>query len=444
MEKKKVKVGLIFSSLALLAVAGILFYTLSSSPEVKLAQALGKSINASTVTAESTFDMTLNFESRESNDSLYNGGFLDFDMESAVESFNELTGTSTVLVDNENDIIELSTNTEIATSIDGPTFNLSIPLNIYIDQSNDEVAMDLDPYATLLKDLINLVEGDENVTDAYIMTEEQEMYDELINLVIATVEEAIGGKKYTDTLNDENYDYGYDEEVDQFFFEQMLKFFAKEEVITESDDQITLTVNQHLFLQAYEHAINELADHDQLLTRYEEAYGDINEVIDSIDELKVAFEEIDFELEVAFEIEQELIIATDLTFTMSEDDGLELFEVEVTAHTTYLYDQALDYVFYGEDREPFTESDIEYLMSDIEYVIDDFLTSSADAYYEEAMEDYYETAFTEEELMLFEMIEDREASHEDFWMSEQEFYEWILELESVGLIEEGTAEYYRP
>ncbi|WP_017473727.1 hypothetical protein [Amphibacillus jilinensis] len=444
MEKKKIKVGLIFSSLALLAIAGILFYTFSSSPEARLAQALGKSINASTVTAESTFDMTFNFESRESSDSLHNGGFLDFDMDSAVESFSELTGTSTLLVDNENDIIEMSTNTELATSIDGPTYDLSIPVNFYIDQANDEMAIDLDPYAALLGDLVNLVENNQDITDAYTI-EEAEMYDdELVNLIVATVEEAISGKKYTDTLNDENYEYGYDEEVDQFFFEHMFKFFAKEDAITESDDQVILNVDQHLFLQAYEHAINALADHDQMLTRYEESYGDINEVIDTIDELKVDYEEIDFELEVAFEIEQELITATDLTLMMSEDDGSELFEIEITARTTYLYDQELDYVFYGEGREPFTESDLEYLIRDIEYVVDDFLMSSADAYYEEAMEEYYETAFSEEELMLFEMIEDREASHEDFWMTEQEFYEWVLEIESIGLIEEGTAEYYRP
>lgn len=59
-------------------------------------------------------------------------------------------------------------------------------------------------------------------------------------------------------------------------------------------------------------------------------------------------------------------------------------------------------------------------------------------------DEYYEYELTEEELELIESIESQSVSHEDFDITEEEMYYWVLDLEIEGFVEFGTADYYFP
>ncbi|GAE31056.1 hypothetical protein [Halalkalibacter hemicellulosilyticus] len=484
-NKAKFGLGIGIGVIAIFLIGGLIVYSFLSSPEVKLANGLQNLLNEDRVQVESEFDLSYDFDFDELLNDPYMSEMDEFAFNLVEDLFNSLSGTSSIIYDKELDVMELSGTYGISGDISGEDISLHIPISMYFSGEEDVMAIDLDPYAQFIPDAIdvisyNILPNIEEVQEELeLITDGEDVGDffsrELNDLLQPTIDSLLTGKQFSDTLDldrDRLFTQLEDNEryVLEFVFEKMIEYLDEhneEELITEEDGWIYVNLDDQLLLQSILYAFEEAKeDEDTLAALEEELDTSIDTAISNIEEFQEDISEMTFDFNIGFLIERGQIVQSITTSTFSfEEDGVS-FTGSSTVNSDYLYGDQAAFSFYDAERDELSEADMEQYFYDLEMQIESRLEDIyadlyADMYYFEDefdwdaewdedyeldwdYDEYYEYELTEEELELIESIESQSVSHEDFDITEEEMYYWVLDLEIEGFVEFGTADYYFP
>ncbi|WP_096186442.1 hypothetical protein [Evansella halocellulosilytica] len=452
MKEKSVKFIAGVITLFVVIIGGFLAYSFFTSPEAKLANAIGNLTNEDQIQVDTDFTMSLDFDGHPSEFGLYGEEEVYFNI--LKDIFQNIEGENSVVVDFENHVVELGGSYGISGDIHGEDVHLQVPFRLYLDEDADEIALDLDPYTEFLSDFIDVLSYNilpnipEIEEELALFTEGEDVGDflstELNTAVVPVVEESIKGAKYKDSLDlDERIFIENDDEDYLFHFviDHMIDYFKDNndgDLVTEEDGWIILDLDEDLIFHSYLYALNEVKDNEEAKEAFEKDSDiDIETAIADLEEEVDTLEDGTLIMEVAFMIESGNITASNADMTMTfEEEGVE-FNITATASSTYKYNEDVEFVLYGAERKELTEADLDMMFYDIELEVESHMEQYIDEF-----EEYYEYELTEEELELFEAIEAEEVSHEDFGLTEEEMYWWVLDLEYEGFVEPGTSSLY--
>ncbi|MCR6110847.1 hypothetical protein HXA35_10930 [Bacillus sp. A301a_S52] len=464
MKEKKVKLGLGIGALAIVVIAGILVYSLLSSPEAKLASALQQMVEEDVIQTESDFNLALDIDA----DPELLGIYTDEDqasMDLVMDMMQNIHGTSSVIIDNENKVMEIGSSFGITGDVQGEEIDLQIPFHLYFDEEQNEMGIDLDPYAAFLPEVIDLIAYNvvPNIPDAEeslaMYTNGEDVSDflanELSSLVVPVIEEGFTGKKLTEPMDfDESLFYDNEEDgkaLNIFILEHMFDYLnehSEDDVVTEENGWIVVNVGEDLLLDAFIYGLEEVEKDSEAKEVYEGFYeGEVATHIEELNDAKEDLENLSFSIEASFLIEQGRIVESKSTMSLSmSQDGVSISLTGDTS-STYSYGDDVEFAFYNAEREELTEADMENIAFELQSVFETYLLENMD--YDYYDEDYYEEDFfdyelTDEELEFLEAIENQEVTHEDLGLSEEDMYYMVLEYEFSGFVAEGTSDLYLP
>ncbi|PYZ92171.1 hypothetical protein CR194_15115 [Salipaludibacillus keqinensis] len=459
MKEKKVKLGIGISALLVVLIGGILFYSFISSPEVKLARAFESLSQEDQAQVTSTMDMSIDLDMSASELGMYGEEEIFFDMMQSM--LDNISGTSTVVWDNENKVVEMNATYGISGDIQGEDIHLQVPFSLYLDENGDEVAFDLEPYVDFTSEAIDVISYNvlpnipELQEDLELLAEGEDVGDflstELNQLVVPIIEDTLRGKKYSEPLDiDENI---FREDEDErylltFILENMLEYMKEhneEDIVTEDDNWITVSLEEEMFFDSLLYALREVEKDEEAKKTFEETYEeDIETTISDLEEARDDLEDVSLSLTASFLVKQNTIHESQMDFTLTfEEDGQNV-NVAGTVTSEYSYGEEADFLFYGQDREEITEEELDQMGYEIEMTVDNYMMENYQYEDEYMYEDEYEVELTEEEQELIEAIEAEEVTHDDFALTPEEMYYWVIDLEMQGLVEQGTSDLYMP
>ncbi|MCK0472395.1 hypothetical protein [Halalkalibacter sp. APA_J-10(15)] len=488
-NKAKFGLGIGISVIAIFLIGGLIVYSFLSSPEVKLANGLQNLLNEDRVQVESEFDLSYDFDFDELLNDPYMSEMDDFAFNLIEDLFNSLSGTSSIIYDKELDVMEVSGTYGISGDISGEDISLHIPISMYFSGEEDVIAIDLDPYAQFIPEAIDVISYNilPNIEEAQeeldLITGGEDIGDffsrEANNLLEPMIDSLFTSKQFSDSLDldrDRLFTQLEDNEryVLEFVFEKMIEYFDEhneEELITEEDGWIYVNLDAQLLLQSILYAFEEAKENEETLEALEEELEvPIDTAISNTEEFQEDISEMTFDFNIGFLIERGQIVKSITTSTFSfEEDGIS-FTGSSTVNSEFIYGEQAAFSFYDAERDELSESDIDQYLFDLEMQVESLLDEIyadlfEDMYYDEEFDweaewdedyeldwdydesyydEYYDYELTEEELELIESIESQSVSHEDFDISEEEMYYWVLDLEIEGFVEFGTADYYYP
>lgn len=453
------KIWLSLGIIAVMIGAGYFVFSVISSPEAKLANAVGNLLDEEKVQIESEYQINIQL------DPSTEGVYLTEEEELAInivkDLFQSIKGNSSIIVDFDEQVIELDGSYGIDGDILGEEISLQLPFRFYLDEKTDEVAIDLDPYVEFIPDVLDVLAYNilPNIPDVKAAEEElaylldgEDLGDwlskEVSGVMKPILKDTLQDAKYTDTLESEGSIFNekreeYEVYLAEFMLEKMLDYFKEQsdaDVISEEDDWIYLNLDWKLVLKSLIHALNEVDANEDAKQAFEE--GENYTVKAAIEDIEEALEELGeatFNVNAGFKIVKGKITESDVEMTVSvEEDGTTV-DMNIKISSAYTYDDEVEYSFYGKDRKVLTEEDLEYMFYDLEWEME-YRFSELFAELEAAFYEDYE--LSEEELELFELVEAKQVSHEDFGWTAEEMYYWVVDLELAGWVKPGTSDLY--
>lgn len=445
----------LWMSLGVIAVViGVGFFVYSvinNSPEMKLAKALDRLLEAEKIQIETEQKGTLDFEISPEELGLA------YDEEVYLDIFQDLLqnfeATSSTIYDKEEKVLEVDGSFGISGDVQGENITLHFPISVYLDEKENEWAVDLDPYVQFVPELIdvlayNVVPNVPEIEQELALIVDGDLSDWISKEAGAIINPILEGsmkeKKYTfdnklpaslfemTEFESESWEY-----VEQFFVDKMLDYYkehAEEGFITEEDGWIYLDLDQLLFYESLIYALEEVEADENAKEALEKYDVNVKDAIEVFDEVIDEYKDTETSAKLGFFIEKGILKQMTAEVTSSfEEDGATISSTS-TSTSTFKYNEDVEYRFYGKDRDIITDDDIEQMMYDIEM---DFESAIA-----QLQQDYYEEELSEEDLALLAAIEAQEVSHEDFGFTEVEMYFWVLDLELAGLVEPGTSDLY--
>ncbi|MDE5415271.1 hypothetical protein [Alkalihalobacterium chitinilyticum] len=454
MESKGTKIGIGIGSLLILIIGGILFYSFSSSPEVKLARAIINLSEEDKVQVTSGMNMSVDVDWNAHELGLYGEEEIFFEIMQSL--LKNISGTSSMIWDSENKVMEMNATYGISGDIQGETIDLQMPFSLYIDENNDEIAFDLDPYVNFTSDIIDIISYNilPNIPDlqeelAYF-TDGQDIGEfvstELNTFIVPIIEDAIRGKKYTEPLDIDGKMFREDDEryLYTFVFEKMLEYMkdnSEEEIVTEEDNWISLSLEEELLFDSLIYAMKEVEKDEEAKAAYEESgEQDIETTIRDLEDTSKDLEDVSLLLTGSFLVEKNIIKESKFDFSLTfEEDGQKI-NMSGTVNSEYVYGVDTEFSFYGKDRQAITEAELDDIGYQIELALEDYMMElMADNF------DYeHDFELTDEEKELIAALEASEVTHTDFGMTSEEMYQWVLALELEGLVKSGTSDLYMP
>ncbi|UJW56926.1 hypothetical protein HXZ66_05590 [Bacillus sp. A116_S68] len=478
--------------LAVIIVGGVYLYSLLSSPEAKLAKAFENLLEEDVVQIDSEFSVAYDFDFTAEDMDIYGEEAIYFDIFKDI--MENITGTSSVILDTENKVMEAGVNYGVSGDIQGSPISLQIPLKFYMDQGAEEIAWDLDPYVGFTEDAVNtaahhiiphIPEAKETLALLNDGTYSAEWAtEEFTDVITPIAEEILGGKKITETFDTQEsiFDSEISDDVTElgsFIAISMFDYLnaEQESFLTEEDDWIYLSSDINTFYDALIYSLKEVKNDDDMLRVYDDIlYHYSNEKIDDIKEkLTEDIEGMEEELDdikeglngdftfgfnikggVITSITQEAEVQVNPSVFDEGDPMLDDVTMSATMSMTsqLVYGDDAEFTFYGQDREEFDEAKAQsiienhvalYMMENYEafegIMTPDDTPASPDQNGDTSYQDY---ELTDDDLALFAAIEDGEVTAEDVGMDETEFYLEVLALEAEGLVAPGTADQYLP
>ncbi|UTR13831.1 hypothetical protein MM221_14595 [Salipaludibacillus sp. LMS25] len=478
--------------LGIVIAGGVFAYSLTTSPEVKLAKAFENLLEEEVIQIDSDFSVAYDFDLTPEDMHFHGEEAVYFDIFKDV--MENITGTSSVIIDRENKVIEAGVNYGVSGDIQGSPISLQIPFQFYMDEEADEIALDLDPYVDFSGDLIetaahhiipHIPEAEETLALLNDGTYSAEWAtEEFTDVITPIAEDMFSGKKITHPLDMQNplFESEVSEETAElslFMFMTMFDYLSAEDesFLTEEDGWIYLSSDFGSFYEALIYSLKEVKNDDDMLRLYDDIlYYYSNEKIDDIKEkLAEDIEEMEEELDdikeglngdftVGFNIKDGVItsITQEAELQMNpsvfdeKDPMLDDVTMSATVSTTnhLAYGEDAEFSFYGQDRDEFDEEEAQSL---IEKHVERFMMENYEMF--EALmapevtpaspdqnddTSYQDYELTDDDLALFAAIEAGEITAEDAEMDETEFYLEVLALEAEGLVAPGTADQYLP
>ncbi|MCR6097261.1 hypothetical protein HXA31_02590 [Salipaludibacillus agaradhaerens] len=465
MATKKVKIGIIITSVIILSIAGLIGYSLLTSAEAKLANAIKELFNEDTVHIESEFDISLTSDASSEDWYLYGDEEMIFDL--VTDLFDDISGTGTLVLDNENHVLELTSDLNLTSDLHGEDILFTMPFHLYIDEIEDEMAIDLDPYVAFMPEMIDTFSYQiiPNVPmvqeELYLFGNNEEMGDffsaEFNPLFMPIFEEYFEETQLTQNVTLEESFFHSDEttqQLNEFMIGHTLDYISEHHdtgFITVEDDWLYTDLEFDLLIEA-ELATLEAVKEDVDMTAI---YEDVTEqsVTEGIEQLENAVDEdITGTISAGFLLEDGLIIENSLTFSFEfEEEGIH-YNLEASFSNVFTYNQDPEFTFYNEERHSVSEDIFSDLGLDLEQAFDDYIASIAALLYgdqeeEAALDENSEVndgQLTEDDLWLISLIEERLITHEDAGMDAESFYLFVVDLEDHGLVKNGTSDYYIP
>ncbi|UTR13830.1 hypothetical protein MM221_14590 [Salipaludibacillus sp. LMS25] len=477
--------------LGIVMAGGVFAYSLTTSPEAKLAKAFENLLEEEVIQTDSEFSIAYDFDLTAEDIHLHGEEAVYLDIFKDV--MENITGTSSFIIDRENKVIEAGVNYGVSGDIQGSPISLQIPFKFYMDEEAEEIAFDLDPYVDFSEDFIetaahhiipHIPEAEETLALLNDGTYSAEWaVEEFTDVITPIAEDMFSGKKITHPLDMQNpiFESEVSEEtaeLSSFMFMAMFDYLSAEDesFLTEEDGWIYLSSDLGTFYDALIYSLKEVKNDDDMLSLYDDVINYYsNEKIDDIKEkLAEDIEGMEEELDdikeglsgnftVGFNIKDGVItsITHEAEFQMNssvfdEDPMLDDFSVSGTMSTTtnLVYGEDAEFSFYGQDREEFDEEEVQSLiekhvgwyMIENQEVFEGLMApeetpASPDQNDDTSYQDY---ELTDDDLALFAAIEAGEITAEDAEMDETEFYLEVLALEAEGLVAPGTADQYLP
>lgn len=448
----------LWMSLGVIAVViGVGFFVYSvinNSPEMKLAKGFESLLDAERVQIDSDFEMDIAFDAE-----LAQLGFTADDealLEILEDLFKNIDGTGSFVYDKNEEAIEFDGSFGVTGDIQGEDINLQVPFRFYVDSVAEEMAIDVDPYVTFFPEFVDvfannviphILEVEETLGSALDGQDVGEWFSTEVNGVIRPIlEENLQNAKLVEEIEIDGNLFETREKneewVDKFILEKALLYMKDNtdgEYISEEDSWIYLQLDKDLFFQSFIHALHEVEANEQMKEAFEED-GETT-VEEAIKELEQSLEEIEdytMDFDLGFKVERGTLLESKVELTMSFEEGGISFDVGMSVDSTYNYDDAVEFKLYGQERTTLTEAELD----DLTYEINWELESLVNDLLADFQEDYYEEELSEEDLALLAAIEAQELSHDDFGLTEEEMYYWVLDLELAGLVEPGTSDLY--
>ncbi|MCR6109807.1 hypothetical protein HXA35_05570 [Bacillus sp. A301a_S52] len=504
--------GKIFLSvIALTAVIGsLLLYSSLSSPEAKLFSAFNALMEEESVQVESEFTLNHEFDF-DSN------VFYSYEEEKVTKMLTDLmeevSGTSSVIYDKKEKVIEIGVNYDLSGDIYGDEVSLSMPFRLYLDENNDEIVIDLDAYSNLSSDMIDVLSYNifphiPEVKETFAQSQNGDYSGtstayELDSYFMPIIKDYFEGKAYVIDweLEESLFELEMGEEeaqLTEFILTNIIENFESQgednQLIREEDGWIIITFDDHELVDAILYAFEEIENNDDMANLYESIASE--DLDDLIKELELTFKEFKEysigETTISFEIKQNKIVTmkTETTSTYGEN-GITA-ESTTSSISTFTYGDEAAFLLYGEDRQ---KADLDGFFYDFDKELDNYLMELygdwSDSYYTPGYSTYYDYDYdwdwrddedydydewfneewdddydydydydydwhyapedyeyyydyydvTEEQL---DAIENQDVTHLDFGLSEEDMYNWVLELEFARLVEPGTAAHYLP
>jgi hypothetical protein len=469
---------------------GVFAYSLTTSPEAKLAKAFENLLEEEVIQMNSDFSVASDFDFTAEDMDIPGEEAEYFDIFKDV--MENITGTSSVIIDRENKVIEAGINYGVSGDIQGSPISLQIPFRFYIDEEAEEIAFDLDPYVDFSEDFIettahhiipHIPEAEETLALLNDGTYSAEWaVEEFTDVITPLIEDILSEKQVTDSYDldtclfssEHSEDY---KELTKFIIIKMFEDLNSDEAdnfITEEDNWIYLSTDVHDLLDAFAYAMKEIEHDDDMLEKFynigeEQSNKKIKDIKkefqDQVEELEEEFDrgkkELTGDVNLGFYIKDNKItsITSDMELELNNSES-QHSKSEMSISTVmaisieFMYSEDAEFSFYGQDREEF---DVEEAGSLIEkhtawYMIENYevfegimtpeeTPASPDENDDTSYQDY---ELTDDDLALFAAIEAGEITAEDDEMDETEFYLEVLALEAEGLVAPGTADQYLP
>ncbi|UTR14822.1 hypothetical protein MM221_20125 [Salipaludibacillus sp. LMS25] len=455
MKEKKVKLGLGIGALAIVVIAGILVYSLLSSPEAKLANAFQEMMEEEVIQQDSQFSMSI-----EVDESFDNLGLTAEDEEAAeflLDILNNIKGTSSIVMDKEKSIVEMSAALGVVGDIQGEEIDFQIPFSFYTDEANDKMAIDLDPYVEFLPSLVDtfaydIVPNVPQAEDSVSMITSGENVSDLIandfdEYVMPFVKETFTNKKLVSDYKNEAYNEEDLNDVHRFVVEELFNYLdehSKEDVISQDGNWVTVKMDNNLLVDSLVHVLNKVHKDEEIADKFENVVGESTDsFITYLEDLNDFLDEQDMTVQIKsrYLIEKDRIVK-------SEDDILINAQIEETnlkvnldITNEYSYGDDVEFTFYNAEREELTEADMENIAFELQSVIETYMMENIDFGYDEEVVEHEPT---QEEQEFYEALENQELTHEDLGLTEEDMYSMVLDCELSGFVAEGTSDLYYP
>ncbi|SDO57966.1 hypothetical protein [Alkalicoccus daliensis] len=425
-SKRKLGVGATLG--LLLIIGGAVLYSFLTSPEIKLARAMESLTKENQVEVTSTYNMSLDMDIDSEELGLYGEEETYFHIMQDI--LKNMSGTSGLIWDSENKIIEVSSSFGIEGEVYGEDVSLLVPFALYFDEGENNMAVDLDPYAAFGSDLINTVSHQilpnipELQEELQELTQGEEVGEffsrELNERFLPVLEEGFSGKQYRDSLDLEESIFAEDADdryLGSFIVEKMLDYMrehGEDELVTEEDNWIHVKTDEKILIDSLLYALEEVKEDEEAREAFEKSSEQpIEESMEDVEDAREEFEEVDLFVDAAFLISGNKIQESLMDITVSFEEEGQTLQMSGEVHSEYEYGTEVSYVFYGKDREDITEEQLNDIGYQIDWEMEEFMMEY-DPYmyeYEDADMDFefYEENLEEEPPAIQSSEEEIEA-----------------------------------
>ncbi|MCR6105722.1 hypothetical protein HXA34_05395 [Salipaludibacillus agaradhaerens] len=391
------------------AISGLLLYSSLSSPEAKLFSAFNALMEEESVQVESEF--TLNHEFDFDSNTFYSYEEEKVTM-MLTDIMEEVTGTSSVIYDKKEKVIEIGVNYDLSGDIHGDEVSLSMPFRLYLDENKNEIVIDLDAYSNFSSDMIDVLSYNvfphiPEVKETLALSQDGEYSGtstayELESYFMPIIKNYFEGKAYIIDweLEDSLFEFEMGEEEAQlaeFILTNIIENIESQgddnQLIQEEDGWIIITFDDHELVDAILYAFEEVENNDDMADLYENIASE--DLDDLIEELELTFKEFKEysigETTISFEIEQNKIVTmkTEMTSTYGEN-GITA-ESTSSSISTFTYGDEAEFMFYGEDRQ---KANLDGFFYDFDKELDNYLIELygdwSDSYYTPGYSSYYD------------------------------------------------------